>query len=392
MTRNRIGLRVACAALLFHASGAFGRDTPRTSEVADGIVRAQIFNGRMANPAALPNVGFVWGAVAPLKSRTIIDSFYYPNQRDLDRTHTAEWFQKNHPSWMTYECDRKTPSYGYIYSWGAYAPLDTSNSEVRQYLLKTYIEPALARGYRAIAFDNVAVVNTDKRCGVWRDGQWVQQFSGKARDAAYAQQKLDYIRWLANEIHSRGGLIALNAKIDPLQRDETRALIEIADIWVDEGGFSDSCRRKVVDDAWKFKRNLIEERGDKAYVSINYTCASFSSFPDNDELSWIIASFLVNRTDQSYLAVLPQKETGKWVENPRLDPPVGKPVEAAQAAGTLLSRSFERGYAAVNISSREPVTVDAPPGTWRDLSGQPVSGQLTLKPRSGLVLLKSGSR
>ena len=98
----------------------------------------------------------------------------------------------------------KLRSYGYEYNWGAYAPLDTTNPEVRRYLLSTYFEPALRRGYRAIALNNVSVLNTDKRCGVWRGGIWTQLYSGVARDPMHTRDKLDYIRWVASEAHRRG--------------------------------------------------------------------------------------------------------------------------------------------------------------------------------------------
>ncbi|OCC00523.1 hypothetical protein BA190_33650 [Labrys sp. WJW] len=391
MLQKQVSFGIAVTVSLLVGTAALGQQSVAHPETVDRIPRAQIFNGRMKSPANLPNVGFVWGSKTPLRSNKVIDSFYYPNQRDLNRAHTAEWYKANHPSWITYQCDQQTPSFGYTYSWGAYAPLDTSNPEVRQYLLKTYIEPALAKGYRSIAFDNVALPNTDKRCGVWRDGKWVQLFSGQSRDPAHTAQKLDYIGWLAKEIHQRGGLIALNAKIDPKQPDETKALINLADIWVDEGGFSDSCRRRITDDAWRLKHELIQQRKDRAYVSINYTCTNASASPDNAELSWIVASFLVNRNNRSYLAVLPQKDTGRWVEYPNLDPPVGPPTGPSELQGTIAWRNYQRGYAAVNFSDGESATIQPPAGNWRDLSGQAVNGPIELKPRSGVVLLRAES-
>ncbi|WP_448951185.1 endo alpha-1,4 polygalactosaminidase [Labrys neptuniae] len=382
-------LRIALAitASLANGSAALAQQDAQHPETTDRIPRAQIFNNRMQAPASLPNVGFIWGSKAPLRSNKVIDSFYYPNQRDLDRAHTAEWYRQNHPSWITYQCDQRSPSFGYIYAWGAYAPLDTSNPEVRQYLLKTYIEPALAKGYHAIAFDNVALTNTDKRCGVWRDGAWVQLFSGQSRDPAHTAEKLDYIGWLRKEIHQRGGQIALNAKIDPQQPEQTKALIDLADIWVDEGGFSDACRRRVTGNAWRLKRDLIQERNNRAYVSINYICQATP--PDNAEQAWIVASFLVTRNSRSYLAVLPQKDSGRWVDYPNLNPPVGAPTGPSQLEGTLAWRNYQRGYAAVNFSDRDPATLQQPPGNWRDMFGQPVGGPIELKPRSGVVLLKA---
>ncbi|WP_187829470.1 endo alpha-1,4 polygalactosaminidase [Labrys sp. KNU-23] len=387
--KRKIKSTAIVALSLIVISPALAQQDKLAPEVMDRIPKAQIFNNRMASPTNLPDVGFVWGAKTPLRSSSVVDSFYYPNQRDLNRTHTADWYKANQPSWITYQCDRQTPSYGYTYAWGAYAPLDTSNPDVRQYLLKTYIEPALAKGYRAIAFDNVALPNTDKRCGVWHDGKWVQLFSGQSRDPAYTAQKLDYIGWFAKEIHQRGGQIALNAKVDPYQPAQTKALIDLADIWVDEGGFSDSCNHRVVDNIWHLKRDLIQSRGNRAFVSINYTCMTSPTPPDNAELSWIVASFLVNRNNRSYLAVLSHKDSGRWVAYPNLDPPVGAPSEASQLRGTLAWRNYQKGYVIVNFSGSESTTVQPPPGNWHDMFGQSISGSIELKPRSGLVLLRT---
>ncbi|MGE5388892.1 MAG: hypothetical protein ACM3NE_08385 [Hyphomicrobiales bacterium] len=64
----------------------------------------------------------------------------------------------------------------------AYAPLDTTNPDVRRYPIDTYIAPALQRGYDAIALDTVSLVNNVGRCGVGRDGLWTQLYSGESRD------------------------------------------------------------------------------------------------------------------------------------------------------------------------------------------------------------------
>lgn len=380
MPRFRAVCLYAALALFLPASGVeAGDDEGR-------IARAQIFDNHMPDPPALPGVGFVWGAVRPLHSKEIIDSFYYPNQRDLDRSHTKEWFEKNHPDWIVYQCDRTTPAYGYRYDWGAYAPLDTTNPEVRRYLLDTYLAPALQRGYDAIALDNVSLVNFDGRCGVWRDGQWTQLYSGQSRDSRHSEDKLAYIGWLAKEIHARGGLVALNAKIDPRQKEASRELIHLADIWADEGGFSDHCRHRVVDDLWRTKRSLVDAQ--KFYVSINYSCGPFAASLSREELDWIVASFLVTKSPGSFLAVMGLKESGRWLERPFEDPHLGPPAGDAQSAGTVISRSFRKGLAVVNISASELAPFHPPPGEWITSRGEPVGAVLDMPPRSGLLLLR----
>ena len=133
----------------------------------------------------LSNVYFVWADTTLLgRSKGPLLSYSYPIQRDANRSHTLEWFKQNHPEWVTYKCDKQTPSYGYVYGWGAYMPIDTTNMEVRRYLLNTYLLPAIERGYRVIGFDNATTNNTDHRCGVWQNGHWKQLYGGETRDPA----------------------------------------------------------------------------------------------------------------------------------------------------------------------------------------------------------------
>lgn len=382
--------RRAAAAILAALSWlclASGRPAAQEAGARDGhIARAQIFDNHMAQPPALPGVGFLWGARQPLHSPNIIDSYYYPNQRDLDRAHTKDWFEANHPDWIVYQCDRVSPAYGYIYDWGAYAPLDTTNPAVRRYLLDAYIGPALQRGYKAIALDNVSIVNADRRCGVWRDGQWLALYSGESRDPRHTRDKLAYIGWLAGEIHNRGGLVALNAKVDPRQKDETRALIRLGDIWVDEGGFSDHCRHRIVDDLWRFKQELIAAQ--RYYVSINYSCGPFADSLTPQERDWIVASFLVTRAGESFLAVMGLRESGKWLERPFDDPHLGPALGAAETTGDLVTRRFQNGLAVVNISAQRPALFHPPEGLWRTSRGEPAGAEIDMPPRSGLLLLQ----
>jgi len=387
MPSRTISALLGALAILFPSAGRAERD--QAVPGADtAVFRAQIFNNHMPDPTDLPQTGFVWGSAIPLNLPGIIDSYYYPNQRDLDRSHTAEWFKANHPSWITYQCDRNTPSYGYTYAWGAYVPIDTTNPDVRRYLLTTYFEPALAKGYRAIAFDNVTLLNGDKRCGVWRDGNWLQLFTGQPRERAHTAEKLDYIGWFAREIHKRGGLVALNAKIDPYQIEASRKLIKLADIWVDEGGFSDACRRRVTGDVWRLKYDFIQQRNNELYVSINYACAQ--SFPlDEAERSWIVASFLVSRNERSFLAVVPQNGTGRRWDDPNLNPPVGSPTGPAEIEGNLAKRSYDKGYVIVNFSAQDAVTISTPSGSWRDMFGGLIGASIELPPRSGAVLIQA---
>ena len=194
-------------------------------------------------------VGFVWGSLSP--SSGGLGSRYYPIDRDLDRSHTAEWYATNASDQILYKCDQTTPASLYTYSWGSYSPIDISNPAVRQYVLNKYIGPALDSGYKVIALDNVSLRNDGKRCGIYRNGKWVQLYTGAPYDTAFSSAVLDYVGWLAGEIHARGGMLALNAKVDATNPELTRKLIALGDIWLEEAGNSRGCTARIADDLWR---------------------------------------------------------------------------------------------------------------------------------------------
>ena len=144
-----------------------------------------------------------------------------------------------------------------------------------------------------------------------------------------------------------------------------------------------------MDNLWLLKRNLIAKLGDRTYVSVNYSCEITSDWLSPEEISWIVASFLVNRTPHSYLAVLGLGESGKWTENDHLDPPVGAPAGAAETDGSVFWRPYQKGLAIVNPSATDSATFRLPPGSWRDTNGGAVGSEVQLEPRSGLVLLRT---
>ncbi|MGI4879501.1 MAG: endo alpha-1,4 polygalactosaminidase [Janthinobacterium lividum] len=391
------GVAVSIAAAGYPVAGQGAPLLPMPAPVLDHIPEAQAMDHQIVAGDDLSNIYFVFsgkrllekaqsgGSQVGRKGGALI-GYYYPNQRDMDRTHTLEWFNAHHPDWVTYACDRKTPSYGYTYGWGAYIPIDTTNPEVRSYLLATYFVPAARQGFRAIALDNVAAFNSDHRCGVFRNGSWVQLYSGDANDARYAADKMDYLRWVTSEMHSRGVSVAMNAKVDPKAPELTQRLVDLADIWIDEGAFLNGCKGVVTDALWDLRRRLVQSIGpDRAYDSINKSCApSFAQAPAHDA-DYAVASFLIVRTARSYLSLFGMAESGRRVQTPYVHQDIGAPAGPAKTDGGVWWRPYATGLAVVNPSSTAAGTLTLPSGRWV-LDGRQVSSVLPVPPATGFIL------
>ena len=124
---------------------------------------------------------------------------------------------------------------------------------------------------------------------------------------------------------------------------------------------------------------------------MNTLCGAYATTPPA-ELKWIVANFLLARGAQSYLAVLGPGDSGKLLDLSALDLPVGKPTGEPRSEDRLMVRDYERGMVAVNPSSRNTVALKPPAGSWTVSGSGAVAQELSLPPRSGLVLLKENPR
>lgn len=355
----------------------------------DHVLFAQISDTRIRDTDQLVGKrSFIWGATVGALGRGLYTSYYYPSNRDLDRDHTLQWYQEHKPEWVAYQCDRKTPAYDHKYSWGAYVPLDITREDVRKYILERFLIPAINKGYSAIAYDNVGITNSVHRCGVWQGSQWIQQYSGTTRDPRYYRAVLDYIGWVRHEVNARGAALAANIHVDAKQVELTAKLIDESDIWLDEGGFSNDCRHRVVDGIWRAKFQLASTRSMQgSFVSMNVLCTPYAQL-DDGEKSWIVANFLLVRGPRSYLAVVGPGDQGTLLDYSSLVPQIGKPLDHAMLQNGIYFRPYENGLVLVNPSSTRSFTFRLPQETLKDMRGEEVSSTINVGPRSGIVLLK----
>ncbi len=156
------------------------QSTPRTVDMA------WIFDRGISNVAreqVRQNVRYVWGAAQPSVDGTVRHDLYLPWSRGAGLTASMSWLRTNHPDWILYQANGKTPAM----KPGSQDPtLDFTNPAVQQYYLSTFILPALRKGYSGVAWDNGLSFNKYRAVGHYTlDHTWVRLYSGQYSDPAW---------------------------------------------------------------------------------------------------------------------------------------------------------------------------------------------------------------
>lgn len=319
------------------------------------------------------------------------------------RARTLQWWNSEvdgtgHPDWVLYRCDGVTPAY-WLYDDGEELPnmpLDISNPDVADWQLRNSEEP----GFSSLFADLVYLENYSRGCGIWKDGQWVQRFTGQRVDPAYAQAVLNWAARIKTGLHNRPsprGFVP-NCPLYPSYPAEAIAsLIESIDGLVDEEGFTGygASRATVSGDVWVNKvRNMVTaQQHGVAFYLMNYVS---NVPPPAEELEWVLASFLMGKGHRAYLLMTLNPPLGDygphWPHLPEYDENVGHPCSPMVQAQGAYQRDYSHGLAVVNPSRTARITFGLPPGSFGDLTGAPVTSPLVLQPLTGRVLLSSATR
>jgi hypothetical protein len=359
----------------------------------EGVDRGQPFDRKVTDASVYAGgVYFIWGAEKPKNPAPAVGSKYLPYSRDNDRTHTFEWYKANHPDWIVYTADRKTPAYGYFYPTGNAMSLDITNPAAREFYYATYVEPFVKQGYPLIAFDNVNLTNWDKRSGHYdAQGKWVQQFSGDKVDPAYVASILAWMQYLATRLHAEGLGVAANITF-PLGMPELlpamRRLVEIVDLWCDEQGFTKHNDANINDEKWQQKFEFVRSiEKDHMHWAVNETTTKHLADASQAQIDWAVANYYLYREKNSMLTVCGAQEYGVYMDTPAMHINLGHALAApVHQAGGAWTRSYSRGMVAVNPASKRAVTVELPQGIWVDSHGKEHSGKMELGSISAVLL------
>lgn len=360
---------------------------PLPPDTSDGIHLALIFNGGVSDPREeVGIIDLVWGSEYPNQPEGVYNLYYYPFDRDADGdtgglAHDITWFEANHPDWIEYTCDQRTPAYEYG---DPNVPLDITNPEVIDYMMETYLIPAIREGYQGIAFDNVDFNNNGFRCGIWKDGVWVEQSN-------YIENILTWAEDMYSRLHALNVAVAMNFPYDTTHPVESSLLYQYLDIAVDERGFTNWGREQsdyLSGSEWLDTMQAfisLDEAG-KGFVSINQLPKDFDQATPQ-EIQWILANYLMAKGRYSYVSISGVQEYGRIFTIPEYEAKIGRPRSVMYQSQNVFMRDYSHGMVIVNPSSRESYDVILIPNTYLDLYGNPVDA-LTLEPQSGIVLLK----
>ena len=267
-------------------------------------------------------------------------------------------------------------------------PLDISNPEVLQYFWDAKIAPALAKGFQAIAFDNVSAVNSFQRCGAGGDAGLRRQFLATPKDPLFADAVRQWAAWMRDHLHAHGAALAINLTYSETDVPGFDAIAREADIVVDEGGFARDCMPMVADLHWRQRflsyRAIARER---ALAIIDQTCKTIDQIAP-DIARWTLANYLVLRGDRTYLAVTGYEVYGRVDERPEFKTDLGIAIGEPVENGTMMVRHYSKGMALVNYSSKDVAPIDLGTRRFRTEGGAVATGVFALGKLSGEILME----
>jgi hypothetical protein len=318
------------------------------------------------------------------------------------RQRTLQWWMyevdgTGHPDWILYQCDGLTPAYC-VYdppNTSPNMPLDFTNPAVVDWELRDALDrvPSTAT---ALSFDFFSPRNLSHACGIYRDGRWVQLFTGESFDPLFNEAVFNWARevrsGLALQKNPKG--LVVNSPPTSYEDDEMAELIASVDGILDEEGFTYyGWDRSYVNWRLKVRRMVEVQNQGVAYYSVNYV----NRYPPTeDELNWILGSYLMGREHFAYVVIM-EDTVGNylypaWPHLAEYDAAIGHPCGPMGPAQGVYVRDFSHGMSAVNPSDSIWYTVTLPPSNFTDLYGAPIEGEVTLGPLSGQVLLSADER
>jgi hypothetical protein len=340
----------------------------------------------------------VWGAeqdhVAAyrLQKPNMFLAYYIPANRDFgtfwDTTaiHDASYWKSVHPDWVLYKCDRVTPAYQFG---NPNVPLDFTNPAMISWQVQTYALPASQNGYDALAPDNIDFGNWYHVCGVYRNGQWVQLFSGNSIDPLWRSAMLNWLKQMRLALQNLPHPLALVPNLafgglsptDPI----IQQAVSLSDGVLDEGGFTFYGDRYVSDKSW-----VQHVQFNELVQKQNKPCYIVNDFPtiNRFNIQWALASYLMGKEHLSEISIIPNQHYGvdSWINE--YNAQIGRTTNSMYQAQKVYWRNYTNGVSIVNPSGTSSYTVTLNAGTsYVDLYGNHIGPTVTMPPHSGLVLL-----
>ena len=319
--------------------------------------------------------------------------YYIPFNRDWG-TYPGYWsrkdlgyWQTNHPDWVLYQCDRRTPALEFG---DPNIPLDISNPAVINWQIETYAKPAAAQGYNAIAADNVDLRNYFGACGFYHNGQWVQRYTGQLDDAQWRADVINWVKTMQKDLHALPHPLALipnfSAGNAAAAGPDVQRAVSAMDGVEDEDGFTSQGTDYVTGDDWVQRVHFMVsvQQQHKAYYLIE-------QFPSvgRAEIQWALATYLMGKEHAAWLFISPVQGYGTDLWHDEYDAKVGSPLAPMYEQQHVYFRDYSHGLSIVNPSATATYTVTLKAGkSYSDLYGNRVGPTVVMAPHSGMVLLQ----
>ena len=313
---------------------------------------------------------------------------------------SMSWWLANHPDWILYECDQRTPAY---VTGVSSVPLDFSNPDVVNYILNVAGTYAEQGGYSALGFDLVSLNNYmggpgngQFGCGVKTSGGWVQKFSGNKVDTLWANAMLSFLSAARTYAHGLPRPLALWGNnvppAYPFGDPKENQVIADLDVVLDESGFANY--GNYVDDTYfntLVQWALYIQAQGKGFIDVN----EFKLDPiTNPQLDYALATYALVKEQASAMFLSPYGEYGKEHYFTQYTTKIGPPCNEMYGGPGYLGlgryayyRQYRMALALVNTSPTATYVVKLPKPSYTDIaSGATVTSPLSLGPNSGYLL------
>jgi hypothetical protein len=365
-------------------------------DTADNIHLEMVFNYNVTDVNAESGVvDMVWASDYPNQPADVYNTVYIPYSVD-NFTAPLSWYQKHHPDWLEYLCDRTTLAFEFGST--SLAPIDFANPAVRAFQWATWVDAPLAQGYAGIAVDTMSASANWGRCGHYDlSGNWVQQYTGKLNDPAYQRDELAWEAATYRHVHnfSKTATMQVNVSYEfGYSREVNLQLMTNTDLLFDERGFTNYGGPPNVPTPKQWEQIMdvlqyVESKG-VCYMTNGEESGLTADIPQSDRL-WVIANYLLVKNHCTYMYMTGfsaggGQDYGSLITFPEYTIQIGHPAGPMKKSQGVWVRAYSGGLALVN-PYLQAATITLPQGSYVDVNGNSVGPSLTMEGQTGQVLL-----
>ncbi len=361
---------------------------------------------------------YVFGAnnngVANVPGTALWHEIYTPWQRENDdqgNNRNLAWFQTNHPDWIMYGPDKKTPA-----TWegdNCCVVLDYANPTVQSWVTAILIH-WLGHGYNGISIDNSVDDNQTNAVGHYTlpgisGGTWVAQYSGtEPGDTAWAAASETALTNIITAVKAQYPNISVTVNQNYVYNYINQAGFEqsfnVATGTLDEGYLWWATKNDST--AWlntmteyrHMQRDLAKSlfliNASSYTMTTNMTTSSMTARAD---VQLALANYLLIKYNHTYFwfgmtgasASSPGQYGQPIAMQSEYSAPIGSPINDFYASQNVYMRNYTNGLAIVNPDTSSH-SLTFPSGQYKDLYGNAIT-TYTMQSHSGLILLLTSS-